>query len=106
MILSSCAALHSATPGACLPSPRRVGMLTTLRADDSGAETVLLLDDQTFEVMDRFQLDCAEARHFCERHSWGCSGGTWCCVAGQPLPRRQPPPGQQAPCARCCYPAP
>ena len=27
---------------------------------------MLLLDDQTFEVMDRFQLDSTEARHLCE----------------------------------------
>ena len=40
--------------------------LFPLRADDSGADTVLLLDDQTFEVMDRFQLDCTEARPRCE----------------------------------------
>lgn len=33
-----------------------------LRADDSGPDSVLLLDDQTFEVMDRMTLDAAEAR--------------------------------------------
>lgn len=44
----------------------RYELFCLLRADDSGAETALLLDDQTFEVTDRFQLDCTEARPCCK----------------------------------------
>lgn len=32
------------------------------RADDSGPENVLLMDDQTFEVLDRLTLDATEVR--------------------------------------------
>ncbi len=38
-------------------------------ADDSGPETVLLMDDQTFEVLDRLTLDATEVRHLGFRES-------------------------------------
>ena len=96
--MSCCAAPHTGMAGACLPSHNKLICLSPLRADDAGAETVLLLDDQTFEVMDRFQLDCAEACHRRESPT-SMLRAAW-------LPRRHPPAGQCTPCARCCSPAP
>ena len=56
----------------CCAKTLTLTLSTSVCADDAGPENVLLMDDQTFEVLDRLTLDATEVRHpgFRESKHW------------------------------------